>query len=350
MTTQTLTSIVIIAVLIVAVFVTAFRLFKAFYLLKEVKTRLNLETEQKEHYKKKLAASPTRQEFIEQSEMATSWRQKHDRLAVQAELLHNDFVKIVGLLEEAEQDTQAKYVKYCEDNDIKEYGVKELAGLIRSINSLKYNECIKVSNDFEKKEIDKLLEAEHVEKSRFLWRKTKYDPYKPLDFVYPVEYPCYLCLRGEKSLKDIFHEHLFELENYYVISPYDFFVAKKKIEKKNSLIGLNSVEEISSFFNDANKDVPEIDWSEPQPFPSKYEVPKGIKCKYIKRERSISLDVLPIGTIGKTNEKDVMPEFLFKLDGRENDRYVFSHNLAPLDPTDHPLHPDFNPSKYNDQQ
>jgi outer membrane murein-binding lipoprotein Lpp len=52
-----------------------------------------------------------RKDFIEQSEIATQWRQKHDKLAVQAELLHNDFVKMSELVKEANEAAQEVKIK-----------------------------------------------------------------------------------------------------------------------------------------------------------------------------------------------------------------------------------------------
>lgn len=64
-----------------------------------------------------------RKDFVEQSEIATAWRQKHDRLAVQAELLHNDFVKMTELLKEANdaaQEVKIKELDYLFKNPFRE--------------------------------------------------------------------------------------------------------------------------------------------------------------------------------------------------------------------------------------
>lgn len=59
-----------------------------------------------------------RKDFVEQSELATSWRQKHDKLAKESELLHNDFIRVTELLKEV-------------DPLINEIKIKELDTLFR---------------------------------------------------------------------------------------------------------------------------------------------------------------------------------------------------------------------------
>jgi hypothetical protein len=85
-----------------------------------------------------------------------------------------------------------------------------------------------------------------------------------------------------------------------------------------------------------------IDWNVPQAFPNDYVVPEGIKVVWVD---SIN-NKIPLGTKGITEECGT----LFFVDW-ENSQYrtfdqshglcAYSENLAPINPTDHPLHPEF---------
>lgn len=74
---------------------------------------LNALLEQSREQRKQL-----RKDFVEQSELATHWRQKYDKLAKESELLHNDFIRVTELLKEA-------------DPLINEIKIKELDTLFR---------------------------------------------------------------------------------------------------------------------------------------------------------------------------------------------------------------------------
>lgn len=323
MTTQTLTSIVIIAVLIVAVFVTAFRLFKTFYLLKEAKTRLNLETEQKEHYKKKLAASPTRQEFIEQSEIATSWRQKHDAL----EIKFNDIEKINNELHadnvnlESEIDRANEFITEARS-------IMERQRLVIEESHWDFDELAKF--------------AEHADKTGTISEYLKVSRRNVLRTPAPI--------------------HLFP--NSFSTEPtqgIDHQIKSTEGEEKLTHNGLmkqfvedrlNELEQ-EDVIMDVEFEDPKIDLDNLQPFPKGYKIPVGLRVVAITNGGYSKLichagDIGTVVTISQTGNAFVL------FDGREHfnkDGFcMYNIELAPLDPTDHPLHPDFNPSKYNDQQ
>jgi hypothetical protein len=134
MTTETLTSISIIAVLVTAVFVMAFRIFRLFHLLKEVKGRLALESVQKDQYKKKLAASPTRQEFLEQSELATGWRQNHDRLLTENKHMEAEIDRANEFITEAKSIMERQRLVIKEN----EWDFDELAHYANVIDKSKF--------------------------------------------------------------------------------------------------------------------------------------------------------------------------------------------------------------------
>ena len=98
-----------------------------------------------------------------------------------------------------------------------------------------------------------------------------------------------------------------------------------------------------------------IDWSKHQPFPEWYKVPIGVLCV------SLSTELWGEYKISKGDNVKVLEESIspfvealnksyhrtgydFKLNGYV-DGVITSHNLAPINPTDHPLHPDFKGNK-----
>jgi hypothetical protein len=93
---------------------------------------------------------------------------------------------------------------------------------------------------------------------------------------------------------------------------------------------------------------PAIDWTKPVAFPNWYEVPEGTRVVAIKN-RPTGIKELWSGIIEKT-EYDVSPMFPFvrwHLKGFNNGFpcAIEKHCLAPLDPADHPLHPEFKGNK-----
>lgn len=292
MTTQTLTSIAIIAVLTVAVFVMAFRLFKTFYLLKEVKTRLNLETEQKEHYKKKLAASPTRQEFIEQSEMATAWRQKYDRLEENCEIIKQEL-----------------------------YAAQNLNDVLHADNVNLESE-IDRANEF-------ITEAKGLlERQRLVIEEAHWDFDELAKFAESSDNTGTILEYLKVSRRNVFRTpapiHLFPN-----------FLSAESLKGEESHVDGNKSEEILMVSEEPLKEDKTIDWTVPQAFPKGYMIPLGVEVKTIDAK-----------LIGKTTEKSEVPFCKWNYGAVT---IAIGYQLAPIDPTDHPLHPDFNPSKYNDQ-
>lgn len=85
-----------------------------------------------------------------------------------------------------------------------------------------------------------------------------------------------------------------------------------------------------------------IDWSVPQAFPEGYSIPSGIKVIKVGEDD----EWIRKGSVGTTSECGSNPFIKwenqdFDLHGSGNDWAQYSHNLAPINPTDHPNHPEF---------
>lgn len=94
----------------------------------------------------------------------------------------------------------------------------------------------------------------------------------------------------------------------------------------------------------AEMDKPARDWSVPQAFPTTYEIPKGINVVVIADDREESNTYFRSnGMKGITTQESNVP-FCDWEDGK-NYICMGSHHLAPVNPTDHPEHPEFNPTK-----
>ncbi len=86
---------------------------------------------------------------------------------------------------------------------------------------------------------------------------------------------------------------------------------------------------------------PARDWSVPQAFPEGYKVNKGVEVELIVSDHYI----VPIGSKGVTEEKDAMPYIAWEEEkyilGSGKGRCAMTFMLAPVNPTDHPEHPQF---------
>lgn len=103
----------------------------------------------------------------------------------------------------------------------------------------------------------------------------------------------------------------------------------------------------------------EIDWSVPQPFTERYKIPIGTKCITLKNDDWGSY-IIPKGTKVKVlgyNKKASNTPFVEVLEGQHRkesideseggyiDGCMTYYGLAPIDPTNHPLHPEFKEKK-----
>jgi hypothetical protein len=100
-------------------------------------------------------------------------------------------------------------------------------------------------------------------------------------------------------------------------------IALDKIDRRSVASGIgNPLENVMLTFK------PAIDWTVPQAFPKDYEIPMDTNVISIEDPERV----------GKTTEKSTAP-FLTWSNGVNSIRNGF--RLAPLNPTDHPLHPEF---------
>lgn len=264
------------------------RLLKAYQEQREKNKYLALDYAQSEANGKSLNAlleqageqrKQLRKDFIEQSEIAVEWRQKHDKLkesfdsqkdymkrtAASWNKLSNEVAQL-----EAELDRGNEMISWLK-------GDLEMAfNLLREAFKLLKEDCDAAQEV-------KIQELDHLFKNPFREKKPKGWNLK----VYP---------RDEKGR------------------------AMKPMPKE----GIMEVE-----FEESS-----IDWSKPQPFPKDYVVPAGIDVIRVdKNELSDNNDSQKKGRI----ENVVICE-------SESDNTIVLHNssdLAPINPTDHPLHPDF---------
>lgn len=92
---------------------------------------------------------------------------------------------------------------------------------------------------------------------------------------------------------------------------------------------------------------PTRDWSVPQAFPEDYIVPGGIECISLiddecrgyminKNDKVTTIDTGNYASFIKTHRKDRREE------GSDKDGCLANYELAPINPLDHPEHPQFN--------
>jgi hypothetical protein len=167
---------------------------------------------------------------------------------------------------------------------------------LRKIASLKENECIEIPNDTIRD-----LVLEQAEREGLKWVSGK----NAKDGKYST--PHFLCC---KSIGFI--------ENTLVI---DRFNVPENILPASKFVEVPQEKE------------PETDWSK-VPFPKGYVIPKNTKVIALKNDSG----AIYIGSKGITIETDSTPECVFE-DQRQCSMYATE--LAPLNPTDHPNHPEF---------
>jgi hypothetical protein len=87
-----------------------------------------------------------------------------------------------------------------------------------------------------------------------------------------------------------------------------------------------------------------IDWSKPVAFPKDYNIPKGTRVIVVSEDRGEDFtDYRKVGLKGKTTESSTVP--FCNWEDKRKMIPMCSDELAPINPTDHPLHPDFKGNK-----
>ena len=178
---------------------------------------------------------------------------------------------------------------------------------VRSVTSLSEKECIEVKNDEERDEILRLFEEADEIELTFNYKEICY------------EYPYSLTVGFNIYNRVGYSPSSFYVREGYTILPASDFIQPKKTEP-NTAGGR--------------------DWSAPQAFPSDYIIPVGTKVVCVADDRHDDSDNYSVGKIGIVQDKDRLPDVLFNDD--LDPTVMRITELAPLNPLDHPKHPQFN--------
>lgn len=233
-----------------------------------------------------------RKDFVEQSELATEWRQKYDRL----ERLNSDIERINANLTDANNQMSAELDR----------GNEMIAWMKSDLE--KAHEL----NTRNEKIILQLLVN-----GKFLDKNGNY--------------------KGTPLFQD---DESFDVGRY-IDSLYRSKVVKHDFDSKRNSVastakGIDHQLRSTDGEEEFEKHTPvktlplesAIDWNVPQPFPKNYYIPMDTNVISIENPERV----------GKTTEKSTVP-FLTWSNGVNSIRS--GYKLAPLNPTDHPFHPEF---------
>jgi hypothetical protein len=177
--------------------------------------------------------------------------------------------------------------------------------VLRKIASLKENECIEIPNDTI---LDLILEQAEIEGLK--WRNVM-------------------------KLKDIDVNPPYCIAFNYLGTSFGLTYADLEFHKSKN----DTILPASKFVEVPQEKEPETDWSK-VPFPDDYVVPKGIEVVVISESRNEDNPKhRKIGLKGITTQTHIVPDCDWE-DGMENIDMVNSE-LAPINATDHPNHPEF---------
>lgn len=197
--------------------------------------------------------------------------------------------------------------------------------VLRTIKSLKENECIEIPNDTIRD-----LVLEQAEREGLEWRNGEE---KPFEQQYPT--PHFLYYRP--SVNHLTYWPLYPMESDTILPASKFIEVPQETPEAEP--------------------APEVDWSK-KPFPEGYKIPVGTICKTLV-EDNWGKFIIPEGSAVKVLGISMRPNtspFVEVVSGKhrsifdslENgytDGCLNAHDLAPLNPTDHPEHPDFGKKK-----
>ena len=208
----------------------------------------------------------------------------------------------------------------------------------RPISSLKPTEAIQVNNYAERDAILKLMEADGLK-----WNDGN-DVFK---YSFSDQYPFVLVLNfdGRHGIQHgsvEFHKHrgntILPASDFL---PTEFSVAnefKSMADKIDKQVAdkLGYPTESSSVSTEPTEQ--QIDWTKPQPFPDDYVVPRGTKV--VSLIEYFNVQIGEEGVCVDFDRTGSCRVYDFNSDG-EVKSALYNHQVAPLDPTDHPLHPYF---------
>jgi hypothetical protein len=87
------------------------------------------------------------------------------------------------------------------------------------------------------------------------------------------------------------------------------------------------------------QDADDINWNLPQAFPEKYIAPPKTKVICVSDDRGENHEDYAVGKKGVVQDRNILPDVLFK--GRREPLVMRTTELAPINPEDHPHHPNF---------
>lgn len=248
------------------------------------------------------------------------------KLKARIEFLEAEIEKFATICDEM-TDANKKYLDYFEayvrlTQDEPPKPVK------RSVTTLQEKECIRIG------EGDWAKLAPLFDEAGIVWLSGS----KASEYIPEIGYCVSVNYYGKNELTQD-SEH-FNVENgFTVLSASDFIEDAKGVIEE-----MPTAKEILEYHFDRmfEKQEPAINWSVPQAFPEGYSIPSGIKVIKVGEDD----EWIRKGSVGTTSECGSNPFIKwenqdFDLHGSGNDWAQYSHNLAPINPTDHPNHPEF---------
>jgi hypothetical protein len=250
-----------------------------------------------------------RKQFIEQSELATSWRQKHDRL----ERLNSDIERINTNLTDA--NNQMSY-ELDRGNEMITWMKADLEKA-RTLLFANENSIMKLLAE------GKFPDEKGVYRKNYLSKKGENFPLgKYINSLYQ-----------SKVAKDILNVKD------------ETFCLLRNNEKINNARLSNPLHDFEKIADQSTQPLADaIDWNVPQAFPIGYEVPLGIRVMALEdRPTGIRAGWKGITVNGLLTTPSIYPFVKWDIEDFNNGHAcaLQSCHLAPINPTDHPLHPEF---------
>jgi hypothetical protein len=266
-----------------------------------------------------------RRDFIEQSELATSWRQKHDRLEI-------DYAHL-----------------------------RDESASVQNLNNEFHAEILNLESELDRgNEMITWMKAD-LEKAHELNRKNEM---AIMDLLIKGKFP------DEKGVyrKNYLSKNGENLPlGEYIDSLYCSKVVETNLDTKRKLVALSKETiTVDDFLKSPDlatghmKSVIEIkpeqpladaiDWNVPQAFPMGYEVPLGIRVMALEdRPTGIRAGWKGITVNGLLTTPSIYPFVKWDIEDFNNGYAcaLQSSHLAPINPTDHPLHPEFGKEKFS---
>ena len=274
-----------------------------------------------------------RKDFIEQSELATSWRQKHDRL----EELNSDIERINANLTDAnnqmsyELERGNEMISQLRDHLEKAYELNrenEMAIMDLLIKGKFPDEKGVYRKNYLSKNGEILPLGEYID-SLYCSKVTETNLDTKRNLVASMKMG--LTLEDALRAKNDVIPYVIENEGGALQNMLDAVSnpSSHVFDFPNSIPKDEPLHDFEKIADQAMQPLAgAIDWTVPQAFPIDYYIP-------------IDTNVIAIDShemVGKTTEKSTVP-FCKWSSGREC--IMSGHKLAPLNPTDHPLHPEF---------